>query len=165
MRKIFISILTISILLAFVGSAAAQEPDYDRVNEIAQDLNCPTCVGINLADCRTLTCEQWRAQIGDLLTEGYSEQEILDYFSNRYGTQVLQSPPKSGTTLALWILPVAALLIGGGWLFYTVRNWAREAPGAAASPSSPVNATTSQATPQAGSEDYLTQVERDLGID
>ena len=76
-----------------------------RANDIAKELNCPTCTGINLSDCRTLTCEQWREQIGELVTEGYSDQEVLDYFSTRYGDQVLQEPPQRGFTLLVWILP------------------------------------------------------------
>ena len=68
MTKTF-KLLTLTIIvLVFVvitNPALAQdpEPNYDRINDIAEDLNCPTCTGINLADCRTLTCEQWRDKI------------------------------------------------------------------------------------------------------
>ena len=138
----------------------AQDPDYDRINEIAKQMNCPTCVGINLADCRTQTCEQWRGQIGDLMADGYSDQEVLDYFATRYGNQVLLEPPKTGSTLLLWILPVAAILAGGGWLIYTLRRWNRTpAPAAAASPSPAARPDTA---PDEVADDYLTQVERDL---
>ncbi|MEW5960349.1 MAG: cytochrome c-type biogenesis protein, partial [Chloroflexota bacterium] len=120
MRRILLLILTIFCLLLFTIPVLAQDPqpDYDRINDIAEKLNCPTCSGLNLADCRTLTCEQWRDKIGELVDQGYNNQEVLDYFSTRYGTQVLQEPPRSGFTLLLWVLPVMALLIGGGWLFY-----------------------------------------------
>lgn len=142
--------------------ALAQEPTYDDISEVAKNLNCPTCQGINLSDCRTLTCEQWREQIGELLAQGYSEQEVLDYFAERYGTQVLQEPPRSGFTLLLWILPVIALLAGGGWLYYTMHDWSQK--------SAPIEAATAAAPPSQSSQsdvsdDYLSQVERDLGLD
>lgn len=138
------------------NSALAQEPDPDRVNEIAKQMNCPTCIGVNLADCNTLTCEQWRGQIGDLLVQGYSDQEVLDYFANQYGVQVLLDPPKAGNTLLLWVLPVLILLIGGGWLFYTARRW-NKPPGALATSAGGVAAAPSEIT-----GDYLSQVEKDL---
>ena len=137
--------LTIIVLtfLVIAGPALAQdpEPNYDRINDIAEDLNCPTCTGINLADCRTLTCEQWREKIGDLVDEGYSDQEVLDYFSTRYGTQVLQEPPRSGFTLILWVLPVIAILAGGAWLAYVIRGWRKDEPAPVAAGSSPAVAS------------------------
>jgi len=150
-KRILIFSSLIIIFLFSVQATLAQEPDYDRVNQIAKNMNCPTCVGVNLADCRTQTCEQWRGQIQDLLAQGYSDQEVLDYFANQYGTQVLLEPPKEGSTLLLWVLPVAALLIGGGWVVYLLRRWKKPVPAAAGGPA---------AAPAA--DDYLKQVEKDL---
>lgn len=151
MKRILFLLNLIALFLLSVQVTLAQEPDYDRVNQIAKNMNCPTCVGVNLADCRTQTCEQWRGQIQDLLAQGYSDQEVLDYFANQYGTQVLLEPPKEGPTLLLWVLPVAALLIGGGWVIYILRRWKKPVPAAAAGPA---------AAPAA--DDYLKQVEKDL---
>jgi cytochrome c-type biogenesis protein CcmH len=141
--------------------ALAQEPDYDRLNDIAKHLNCPTCVGINLADCRTQTCEQWREQIGDLVEEGYTDQEVLDYFAARYGDQVLQEPPKRGFTLILWILPIIALLAGGAWLVYTIQSWRKQQPAPATPTPSPEHAPNTLAD----TDDYLSQIDKDLGIE
>lgn len=118
-------------------------------------MNCPTCIGVNLADCNTQTCAQWRGQIADLVNQGYSDQEVLDYFVNQYGVQVLLEPPKQGSTLLLWTLPVLAILIGGGWLFYTVRRWNR-------AKLAPVKATAAPQTASEVGDDYLSQVEKDL---
>jgi cytochrome c-type biogenesis protein CcmH len=158
----FIIILTSYFLLpTSYSTALAQEPDYDRVNEIAKNLNCPTCAGINLADCRTLTCEQWRDQINDLVKQGYTDEEVLNYFTTRYGTQVLQSPPKSGSTLLLWVLPVTILLAGGVWLIFALRKWAgREAVPEAVEPVQVRPASTGPQT----SNHYVGQVEKDLNL-
>jgi cytochrome c-type biogenesis protein CcmH len=170
MRKISkILPLTILILtfliLASPTFAQDPEPSYDRINEIAEDLNCPTCTGINLADCRTLTCEQWREKIGDLVAEGYSDQEVLDYFSTRYGTQVLQEPPRSGFTLILWLLPVIAILAGGAWLAYVIRGWRKDelAPVAVGSPPAAAKPVPAETDPPP--DDYLSQVDKDLGLE
>lgn len=148
---------------------AQEQPDYDKINRIAEKMNCPTCTGINLADCRTQTCAQWRDQIKDLVDQGMSEDEVLDYFVTQYGPQVLQEPPKSGFTLTLWVLPVAMILLGGLILFFTMRKWTGQKlePVAASPHPSPAaaapnnNAGASSAMPN----DYLSQVEKDLGLD
>ena len=165
-RNLLFLIVTMLSFSVLAVPALAQEPNYDRINDIAENLNCPTCTGINLSDCRTLTCEQWRAKIDDLVLEGYTDQEVLDYFSTRYGDQVLQEPPKTGFTLTLWVLPVLALVVGGGWLIYTMRGWAGQNPGtsAAAAPAAPV-ATASPDTGSLPADNYLDQVDRDLGLE
>jgi cytochrome c-type biogenesis protein CcmH len=158
-KKIFIKpILLFIILFTAYSPTLAQDPDYDRVNEIAKNLNCPTCAGLNLSDCNTLTCEQWRGQINDLVAQGYSDQEVLDYFATRYGAQVLQEPPKSGWTLFLWILPVVVLLAGGGWLIFAIRGWANQK----AVTVSPQTGVGPNVPPLSGH--YLSQVEKDLDL-
>ena len=167
MRKFLpIVVILLGFFIAITGPALAQdpEPNYDRINDIAENLNCPTCVGINLADCRTLTCEQWRDKINELVDEGYTNQEVLDYFSTQYGTQVLQEPPRSGFTLILWVLPVIALVAGGAWLIYTMRGWSRQEP----APAMAEPVSTDAAGPPSDStldDDYLNQVEKDLGFE
>ncbi len=160
---ISLSLLLISLLLILTPPALAQEPDYDRVNEIAKDLNCPTCTGINLADCRTQTCEQWRGQIADLVQEGYNDEEVLDYFSTRYGDQVLQEPPKQGFTLILWLLPIIVILAAGAWLVYTMRGWTNPEPAPVAVTTAPASPSSSDTPDLTG--DYLKQVDKDLGLD
>ena len=152
-KHIIIGLLITTVFLLTAVTALAQEdPDYDRINEIAAKMNCPTCVGVNLADCRTQTCAQWRDQIGDLVEQGYSDQEVLDFFANRYGTQVLLTPPKSGSTLLLWVLPVIAIIAGGSWLAFYLRS--KQAASA-----------TNAGLPAVSEDDYLQQVDKDLGLE
>jgi cytochrome c-type biogenesis protein CcmH len=95
-----------------------------------------------------------------LLAQGYTDQEVLDYFVDQYGVQVLLEPPKSGATLLLWVLPILALLAGGGWLFYTMRGWR-----AAVAPVTSSGGSAASGAPPGPSEvanDYLSQVEKDL---
>ena len=159
------SVIVVFVVLSSFGTLVqAQGSDYDRVNEIAEKLNCPTCTGINLADCRTQTCTQWKDQIKDLLDQGKTDQEVLDYFVAQYGTQVLQEPPKSGFTLSLWVLPILMIVIGGGLLFVTMRKWTnanRSTPAEAA----PVAATAPSKQGSTSSDDYMRQVDRDLGLE
>lgn len=120
------SLLVLTLLaILMVTPVLAQQPTADEINAIAEKLSCPTCTGINVADCPTETCAQWRAKIGELLAEGENEQEILDYFATRYGDHVLQVPPKRGFFLWVWVLPILAVIAGLVWLAYLMRSWSK----------------------------------------
>ncbi len=134
---IMIAALAVATIL-FVALAQAQSPPPDTddaVRDVAKKMNCPTCSGRNLADCPTETCLQWKAEIKAQLDKGKNTSEVLQYFESRFGTTVLQEPPKSGNTLALWAVPVGAalMLVGGGALI--VRRISRGAlPAGSAAP-------------------------------
>ena len=135
MKKYFIpfifSLAAIMVMLAALP-VLAQDPSMDEVNHVARKLNCPTCQSLNLEDCRTQTCDQWRDQIKDLLAEGYTEQEVLDWFIARFGVEVLQEPPRQGHGLFAWLLPIVGLLAGVSWLAFVLRRWSAAKPAEAA---------------------------------
>ncbi len=156
-------------LLALLAAlpAFAQTPTVDEINSVAKKLSCPTCTGINVADCPTETCAQWRSQIGQMLAQGKSEPEILDYFSSRYGDQVLQVPPTRGFFVWVWALPVAAIVVGLAWLAFRMRGWARR-PAAvpAATPETPAGVDGASSAGEVGAasagDEYLRRVQEDL---
>lgn len=142
----------LALLLPLSNTARAQSPEFDDdVRKVAKKLNCPTCSGRNLADCPTETCLQWKSEIRAQLDSGKSSDEVLEYFQSRFGTTVLQEPPKAGNTLALWLVPVGAalMLLGGGTL--VMRRIARRTPAMA-----PVAAGA------AGADPYVSELERQV---
>ena len=146
--------LVADVTAAQSGTPPASTPQSvtaDDVNRIARQLYCPVCENEPLDACRTSACQQWRAQIAQLLSEGQSDQQIIQYFVDRYGLRVLGEPPVTGTTVWLWLLPIVALLIGGVYVVVLMRRMrARSAA------SGSTEAEPSQ------SDDYVQRVERDL---
>ena len=159
-----IALVLLAVLMA--TPALAQQPTADEINAVAKKLSCPTCTGINVADCPTETCAQWRAKIGEMLAEGKSEQEILDYFAARYGDHVLQVPPKRGFFILVWVLPVIAILAGLVWLVYLMRGWLQRR--AVATAPYPQDEQATAASDMAADADlpvedeYLRRVQQDL---
>ena len=148
----FISLVScLFLLLCFAMPAFAQQPTADDINAVASNLTCPTCTGINVAECPTETCVQWRAKIGEMLAQGYSQPEILDYFAARYGDHVLQVPPARGFFQWLWWLPTAATILGLALLACLVRSWSRQ----------PAPAPL-EGEDQVVEDEYLQRVEQDL---
>ena len=51
---------------------------------------------------------------------------ITGFMVDRYGDFVLYRPPVQGNTLALWVMPIAILLVGALGVTFTVRNRSRK---------------------------------------
>ena len=156
MRRLILAlILGLLLGFAFGYSASAvlaqgEEPPAhsdNEVNAIAKNLYCPVCENVPLDVCPTQACIQWRAQIGDLLAQGYSEQAIYDYFVAQYGDSVLASPPARGLNWLIYVVPPVAVLLGAYLLYRRMAIW-RQAGEAAA--------------PQATRSDYNQRVEDEL---
>lgn len=62
------------------------------------------------------------------LQAGRSEQQVVDYMTERYGDFVLYRPPFKATTLLLWLGP-ALLVAGGAALLWRELARGRAAPG------------------------------------
>ncbi len=81
------------------------------VNRVARQLYCPVCPNTPLDVCETQACQDWRAQIKDQLGQGWTDQQVIDYFVTQYGERVLAEPKRSGFTSFVWLLPVLALAL------------------------------------------------------
>ena len=108
-------------------TAIAQEgsrvPTDDEVNAIAKKLYCPVCPNTPLDVCETLACRDWREQIRDQLAAGWTEEQIITYFVERYGQRVLAEPQRKGFAALAWVLPVIAVAVGLAIVIQVLRAW------------------------------------------
>ena len=61
--------------------------------------------------------------LGKQIDQGKSDDAIMTYFVDKYGTAVLAAPPASGFNLAAWVMPFAALGIGALAAIYFIRRF------------------------------------------
>jgi cytochrome c-type biogenesis protein CcmH len=155
-RKLFLVLLTIvasffAVRVAFAQGGQPGYPTDDDVNRVAKKLYCPVCPNTPLDVCETKACEDWRAQIRDQLSEGWSEQQVMDYFVAQYGERVLAEPQRKGFTSLVWFLPLTAVLIGAGVVYEILRNWRKQkTPAVPASPAPKI------------SKELLEKIEREI---
>ena len=133
--KLKLILLLITILASFsvVSLVFAQDgqpgyPTDNDVNRVAKQLYCPVCPNTPLDVCETKACQDWRAQIRDQLAEGWTDQQVIDYFVAQYGERVLAEPQRKGFTSLVWFLPLVAVLLGLGIVYEILKNWRRQKP-------------------------------------
>ena len=114
-------------VLLSVGCAGQQGET--PIEEIAQGINrslmCPVCPSETIDQSRVELAQQMRDLVVEMLEEGRSKEEILDFFVSRYGEDVLAAPPKSGFNILVWIVPVLVLPVVVTILVMVLRNMRR----------------------------------------
>lgn len=132
--------LVLLVLLGFAVPAASQVRSAAEVEaltrSLAAELRCPVCQGLSLEDSPTELSMEMKGVIREQLAEGRSPAEVKEYFVARYGEWILMEPRPRGFNLLVYVLPVLALLAGGGLVVGVVRRWTR-APAAALAPGAP----------------------------
>jgi cytochrome c-type biogenesis protein CcmH/NrfF len=67
------------------GAKTWVEEDFSRINEIARELACPCECPLVLEDCNMSCGLDWKDQIGEMLRQGKTKEEIIAAFVGKYG--------------------------------------------------------------------------------
>ncbi|HEY0670818.1 MAG TPA: cytochrome c-type biogenesis protein [Longimicrobiales bacterium] len=118
---------------AFAQTALSDVALNERTHAIAEQLRCPVCQGLSLADSQSELSLQMREVIKDQLRAGKSDTEIIDYFVAKYGEWILLEPKARGFNLIAYLLPLLVLAAGVGVIYASVRKWTRAEPVATSS--------------------------------
>lgn len=107
-----------------VDSGRTANPELEALTrDVASELRCPVCQGLSINDSPAELAVQMKDLIRDQLASGKTPEEVRAYFIARYGEWVLLAPEPKGVNLAVYVLPVLALLIGGVMIAFAVRRW------------------------------------------
>ena len=149
--------LVLLVALAIAGAAKAQNPtpSDDEVNAIARQLYCPVCENIPLDVCPTQACAQWRDLIRQKITEGWSAQQIKDYFVQQYGDRVLATPPVRGLNWLVYVIPPVAILLGV-YILYRALHVQKKHLG------QPETQAVAQSPLALSDEDYIRRLEEEV---
>jgi cytochrome c-type biogenesis protein CcmH len=123
----FISKLILFAVVTFSLSAAAapietfkfDSPETEKVfHKLSEELRCLVCQNQNIAESNADLAKDLRLEIYNMLSDGKSEDEIVDFMVQRYGDYVLYRPPFNPMTWLLWFGPAIVFAFG---LVYVVR--------------------------------------------
>ena len=144
------------VLLVAVGAVAqakvaantSADPALEaRMMVIAEELRCLVCQNETIAASHADLAIDLKNQIRLKLTQGQSQQQILDFMVERYGDFVLYRPPLKTTTVLLWLGPFVLLVIAALMLVINVRRRRLAAQPAALSDADAAKARALLATP------------------
>lgn len=114
-------ISTVILAVTLIVLVANHQPESDPATEIGSLIRCPVCQGVPIADSPAPMARDMMALLRDRLEAGATRQEAIEDLLGAYPGSLLLEPRLSGATLALWLLPAAAIVVGGG-LALTVRR-------------------------------------------
>ncbi|ACA32391.1 cytochrome C biogenesis protein [Histophilus somni 2336] len=109
LTALFLSFSAQAAIDALNFTSMQQEKDY---HSLTQELRCPQCQNNNIADSNASIAVDMRAKVYELLQKGQNKQQIIDYMVERYGNFVTYNPPVTGSTIILWIAPLALMILG-----------------------------------------------------
>jgi len=90
------------------ASPEAADPALEaRMFRVTSELRCLVCQNQTIADSNAGLAVDLRREARELIAQGRSDAEIVDYMTARYGDFVLYRPPLKGTTAMLWFGPAA----------------------------------------------------------
>src|SRR4051812_15566492 len=121
--RLLATVFVAMALLSVLAQVAFADPLDDGVRRVGKLLQCPICAGASVADSPSDLAGQMRGVIRVKLQAGESDQQIVDYFIERYGDSVLIEPPRRGISLLVWLAPVIMLIVGGVLLWRLLRSW------------------------------------------
>ena len=98
-----------------------------RMLRITSELRCLVCQNQTIADSNASLAVDLRREARELLQQGKSDAEVVDYMTARYGDFVLYRPPVRAKTLLLWFGPAAMLAGGAAVLVVVLRRRSRMA--------------------------------------
>tara|TARA_X000000368_G_scaffold264328_1_gene209290 strand:- start:428 stop:790 length:363 start_codon:yes stop_codon:yes gene_type:complete len=107
----FLKVTLIIFLIFSFNFVNADEQD--KRNQITKNLRCLICQGQSVYDSDSEFANSLKILVDKKLNEGLSEDQIYQYFKDKYGEWILYEPELNKNTYILWLLPIFIFLIGG----------------------------------------------------
>jgi cytochrome c-type biogenesis protein CcmH len=122
---IVMGLIAVAAIAVGWGSDPTTGSSDDRMFRLSEELRCLQCTGESVANSQAPIAIQMRDEIRRQMRRGRTNDEILTFFADRYGSRVLLNPSGSGLTSVIWVLPVvvgAVALVGVGTTFARARR-------------------------------------------
>ncbi|HEB58538.1 MAG TPA: cytochrome c-type biogenesis protein CcmH [Gammaproteobacteria bacterium] len=136
---ILVTLLVTAPALAIVEQPDVRPEDFSspeqkqRFRALVEDLRCTVCQNQNVADSHASLARDIRHQVLDLMKQGKSDEEVVNFLVARYGNYVRYRPPFNAQTAILWLGPFIFLGIAIWALLKLIRQRSRQRPDAALS--------------------------------
>ena len=121
-----LGVIAASIAVIVAILAASDPSPADRVEALASRLKCPVCQSESINDSPAQLSRDLKQMIADRVAQGWTDDQIVDFFVATYGEEVLLDPPGTGRTALLWVLPALMGVAGLAVIATRVRRGSRD---------------------------------------
>jgi len=120
-------LVVIGLLVGFIvfGAARGGSSPEDRALAVGSRIMCPVCQGSAISNSPSETATAMMDKVEELIEAGRSDGQILAYFSDRYGENIILDPAFRGRTMWVWLLPFVAF---GAGVWMILRRRRRDIP-------------------------------------
>ena len=105
----FFSIISFLVLISCI--IPTEQTKDDLYIKLEKEIMCPVCDGQTLDQSQSLIAEDMKNSIKEKISEGYNEEEIKNYFIDRYGQNVVAYPSTTGFNLLAYFVPIFGLIL------------------------------------------------------
>ena len=154
--------LFLAAIMSFTLACASDDqlpPLEARAQEINKTVMCPVCPGESIDQSQHPRAKAMRGVVDEKLAEGSTNDEIRDFFVERYGPSVLLEPPREGLNWLVWVVPPLGVLAAALALYLVLRFAVRS------SPRSNATADDAPSLTEAERDDYFRRIEAALASD
>ena len=160
-RRARAALLALAVLLLAASpvwfAPAVARAEIATQYQVETDLTCQCGCGLTVHSCNHLNCGSGiplKKEIAEQIAAGTSREDILSYFSKKYGEKILSSPTTTGFNIAAWTVPFAVIALGGLIIGVVLVRWRRASGGA--------DAPVAAAPPSATDPDLKAKLDREL---
>lgn len=102
-----------------------------RARAIGRGLRCLVCQNQSIDDSNADLARDLRRIVRERIAAGDSDDQVVQFITDRYGDYVLLRPPVNAVTLGLWAAPALILIAGGAVAVAYLRRRTAPPPDAA----------------------------------
>ena len=97
LRQLLLALLLATGFQSALAAEGMAQPVGDpvieaRVNKLAEELRCLTCMGQSIADSQSSFSTDMKREIREMVRTGKNDKEIIEFMVQRYGDFVLYRP-------------------------------------------------------------------------
>ena len=111
--------------LAVPAAASAQQCPRTTLGDVEDEVMCPVC-GTPLAlATEAPQAQRQRELVERLIADCRSKEQVKARLVAEFGDEVLALPGDEGFDLAAWVVPILAIVLGGGAVGLAALRWRR----------------------------------------
>ncbi|WP_198246443.1 cytochrome c-type biogenesis protein [methane-oxidizing endosymbiont of Gigantopelta aegis] len=108
----FLCVVSVTVIAAVEYRKFDSPQQEQAYQNLTNELRCLVCQNQTIADSNADLAKDLRRQVYEMLQQGKSQQEIVDFMTQRYGDFVMYRPPLKPKTIILWVGPAVFIVIG-----------------------------------------------------